>query len=86
MKIWRAAAGERAALLPNIKNRADRLLARILADDNVPGASDHPRGPSRLVGSRRHRRAKPRHAAPPVRFGASLARTLPGVKLTTRAG
>jgi hypothetical protein len=86
MKIWAAAATERAALLANFRNRADKLLARIVVDDKVPGASDHPRGPSRLVGSRRRRRAKPRHAAPSVSFGASLARTLPGVKLTTRAG
>jgi len=86
MKIWGIAAAERAAVLARIRTRADKLLARILADDSEsPGASDKARGSGRMVGSRRRRRVRPRHAAPPARFGATLARTIAGARFANRS-
>jgi hypothetical protein len=86
MKIWGAGTAERAALLANVRRRADKVLARILADESEnPGASDRPRGPGRIVGSRRRRRVRPRHAAPPARFGSTFARTLSGTRFTNRS-
>jgi len=86
MKMWGAAAAQRAAPLANVRKRADKLLARILADHSEnPGAADQVRGSGRIVGSRRPRRVTPRHAAPPARFGATLVRALSGSRFTNRS-
>jgi len=42
-------------------------------------------GPSRDAQPHDGRRAKPRHAAPPARFGVTLGRTLTGARLTSRS-
>ena len=86
MRIWATAAAERAALLARIRKPADKLLARMLADDSEnPGAADGARAPGRIVGARRRRRVRPRHAAPPARFGATLARTIAGARFANRS-
>lgn len=60
------------------------------AADDVASGSGH-RSKHRLGGQakdaepNRGRRAKPRHAAPPATFGATVARGLTGAKLTSRS-
>ena len=87
MKIWGTAAAQRAALPVTIRKRADKLLASILVDDSAaPAAADQVHGSERVIGSRRRlRRSRPRHAAPPERFGVTLARALSWARFTNRS-